>query len=248
MASNTEISGITVIYLIAIGFQLFVLLFIFAKRQIMRFAWSSRKEPHSVIGTGAPTALKRKILSQIQTASEMQVDPRLSSSFTSGENLSYWYRMRTVDDAKLIELELDHFHCALKRLPNEPLGQFLLRVYRQALKEDLSVDAVRLFNQLYERARYVKGDYNESDYCRYSNVLNEITNSIRRNRDLLPNLQQEIIDCSFTTTVVSQSQSDQPLLTNGKENEVLILHPVGRDKLNAFQRIFRRNKTRESWI
>jgi len=245
------------IYLIAIGFQLFVLLFIFAKRQIMRFAWSSRKEPHSAIGTAAPAAIKRKILSQIQIVSDLKIEPRLSSNFSSGENFSYWYRMRTIDDAKLIELELDHFHCSLKRLPNETLNEFLLRIHRQALNADLSLETINLFHQFYERAKFLKGDYNESDYCRYSNVLNEITNSIRRNRDILPNLQQEILDCSSAFAVANpnqsqanpnSSQADQPLLTNGKENDLLLLQPLGHDKNIAFQRVFRRKNTNESWI
>lgn len=48
-----ELSGVTVVIIIASGVLLFILLFIFAKRQIMRFALRSRRGPHVPIGHDA---------------------------------------------------------------------------------------------------------------------------------------------------------------------------------------------------
>lgn len=48
-----ELSGVTVVIIIAMGVLLFILLFIFAKRQIMRFALRSRRGPHVPIGHDA---------------------------------------------------------------------------------------------------------------------------------------------------------------------------------------------------
>lgn len=48
-----ELSGVTVVIIIAGGILTFILLFIFAKRQIMRFALRSRRGPHVPIGHGA---------------------------------------------------------------------------------------------------------------------------------------------------------------------------------------------------
>lgn len=50
---SQELSGVTVVIIIAMGVLLFILLFIFAKRQIMRFALRSRRGPHVPIGHDA---------------------------------------------------------------------------------------------------------------------------------------------------------------------------------------------------
>jgi len=48
-----ELSGITIVIFIAAGVLTILLLFIFAKRQIMRFALRSRRGPHIPIGHDA---------------------------------------------------------------------------------------------------------------------------------------------------------------------------------------------------
>lgn len=52
-----QLSGVTVILIIAGGFLLFWLLFIFAKRQIMRFTLRSHRGPHAPIGLDAKKVL-----------------------------------------------------------------------------------------------------------------------------------------------------------------------------------------------
>lgn len=54
-----ELSGVTVVIIIAMGVLLFILLFIFAKRQIMRFALRSRRGPHVPIGHDAKKVRKK---------------------------------------------------------------------------------------------------------------------------------------------------------------------------------------------
>lgn len=50
----SDFSGATIVIFIALGALVLVLLFIFAKRQIMRFALRSRRGPHVPIGHSAP--------------------------------------------------------------------------------------------------------------------------------------------------------------------------------------------------
>ena len=50
----SELSGVTIVIIIAMGVLLLVLLFIFAKRQIMRFTLRSRRGPHVPVGHDAP--------------------------------------------------------------------------------------------------------------------------------------------------------------------------------------------------
>ena len=47
-----ELSGVTVVIIIACGVLTFILFFLFAKRQIMRFALRSRRGPHVPVGHG----------------------------------------------------------------------------------------------------------------------------------------------------------------------------------------------------
>lgn len=49
-----ELSGVTVVIIIGLGVLTFLILFIFAKRQIMRFALRSRRGPHVPVGHDAP--------------------------------------------------------------------------------------------------------------------------------------------------------------------------------------------------
>lgn len=48
-----QLSGVTVVIFIACGVLTVILLFIFAKRQIMRFALRSRRGPHVAVGHDA---------------------------------------------------------------------------------------------------------------------------------------------------------------------------------------------------
>ena len=48
-----ELSGVTIVIFIAVGVLTILLLFIFGKRQIMRFALRSRRGPHIPIGHDA---------------------------------------------------------------------------------------------------------------------------------------------------------------------------------------------------
>lgn len=57
-----ELSGVTVVFIVSTGILTFILLFIFAKRQIMRFALRSRRGPHVPIGHGAKKVGKKCIL------------------------------------------------------------------------------------------------------------------------------------------------------------------------------------------
>ncbi|XP_014940994.1 protein C1orf43 homolog isoform X1 [Acinonyx jubatus] len=61
MASGSNwLSGVNVVLVMAYGSLVFVLLFIFVKRQIMRFAMKSRRGPHVPVGHNAPKLQEEK--------------------------------------------------------------------------------------------------------------------------------------------------------------------------------------------
>lgn len=108
MASSSNwLSGVNVVLVTAYGSLVFVLLFIFVKKQIMRFALKSSRGPHAPVGHNAPKDLKEEIdiqLSRVQDIKyEAQLladdDTRLLQLKTQGDQscYNYLYRMKALD-------------------------------------------------------------------------------------------------------------------------------------------------------
>ncbi|PNI90741.1 C1orf43 isoform 1 [Pan troglodytes] len=90
MASGSNwLSGVNVVLVMAYGSLVFVLLFIFVKRQIMRFAMKSRRGPHVPVGHNAPKDLKEEIDIRLSRVQDIKYEPQLLAD----------------DDARLLQLE-----------------------------------------------------------------------------------------------------------------------------------------------
>ena len=63
MAAVQQLSGTIVVIIIAVGVQACIILFIFAKRQIQRFALRNRRGPHMSIGHGKLISHSNTIMS-----------------------------------------------------------------------------------------------------------------------------------------------------------------------------------------
>ena len=68
-----QLSGVAVVIIIAVGVQTIIMLFIFAKRQIMRFTIRSRRGPHVSVGQGGVKALRREIDRRLEYASHIRL-------------------------------------------------------------------------------------------------------------------------------------------------------------------------------
>ena len=77
MGEIKSISVISVVLFIGAGALVFFLLFILAKRQIIRFAWKATRPPHASIGLDAPKDLKEKILSRLDRIAYIRHEPLL---------------------------------------------------------------------------------------------------------------------------------------------------------------------------
>ncbi|CAG0883403.1 unnamed protein product [Cyprideis torosa] len=102
MTDSDKLPGIIIVFLIASGVLVFILLFIFAKRQIRRFTLRSRKGPHVPVGFGASSALRREINRRLDRVAEIKCEPRLlleGNGITEDSDSVYW-RMKTVDAVK----------------------------------------------------------------------------------------------------------------------------------------------------
>ncbi|KAM8734988.1 protein C1orf43 homolog isoform 1-T1 [Acanthopagrus schlegelii] len=120
MQNESRLSSINVVLVMAFGSLVFVLLFIFVKRQIMRFAMKSRRGPHVPIGHNAPKELRQEIEAKLCQVQKIHFEPRLLSSdddrLKQPGSYDYLYRMRALDAIRdigklLLSLILTCFIC-----------------------------------------------------------------------------------------------------------------------------------------
>ncbi|XP_049660787.1 protein C1orf43 homolog isoform X3 [Accipiter gentilis] len=88
-SGSNWLSGVNVVLVMAYGSLVFVLLFIFVKRQIMRFAMKSRRGPHVPVGQHAPKDLKEEIDIRLSRVQDIKYEPWLLAE----------------DDSRLLQLE-----------------------------------------------------------------------------------------------------------------------------------------------
>uniref|UniRef100_A0A8C5WF93 Chromosome 1 open reading frame 43 n=1 Tax=Leptobrachium leishanense TaxID=445787 RepID=A0A8C5WF93_9ANUR len=109
-SNSNWLSGVNVVLVMAYGSLVFVLLFIFVKRQIMRFAMKSRRGPHVPVGHNAPKDLKEEIDIRLSKVQDIRFEPRLLDEgdvrmlqLDRPEQegcYNYLYRMKTLDSIK----------------------------------------------------------------------------------------------------------------------------------------------------
>ena len=101
-AAHEQLSGVAVVIIVAVGVQTFIMLFIFAKRQIMRFTLRSRRGPHVSVGQGGVKSFRREIDRRLDYANHIKYEPKLCREGIS-ENVSHHFRMMAVD--RITELD-----------------------------------------------------------------------------------------------------------------------------------------------
>lgn len=173
-----QLSGVMIIIIIGGGVLTFVMLFIFAKRQIMRFTLRSRRGPHVPVGTDAKKALRREIERRLDCIQKIAQEPKLLWTDTDKyivlpqqeEDLPpYYYRMRAVDDVKLLESEIARGDGSTRHA-HESLRAFLLTT----LSVTLNGTGQRIIHQFcdtYEHARHDPNEFGKSEYEAYHHLL-----------------------------------------------------------------------------
>ncbi|XP_049787019.1 protein C1orf43 homolog [Schistocerca cancellata] len=172
-----ELSAVTVVIIIGCGVLAFVLLFIFAKRQIMRFALRSRRGPHVPIGHGAKKSLRRELERMIDVIPRIVYEPKLMTDddpqyiLQPGTELPpHYFRLKAVDDVRLLEQEITRQDNCLVRHPPENLRAFLLSALAVPLN-GLGPKLVHQFCDLYEHARHDPSEFGDEEYQMYSKLL-----------------------------------------------------------------------------
>ncbi|MGH0185875.1 UNVERIFIED_CONTAM: hypothetical protein FKN15_019122 [Acipenser sinensis] len=167
MASINTFSGVNVVLVMAYGTLVFVLLFIFMKRQIMRFAVKSRRGPHVPLGHNAPKDLKEEIELRLSRVQDIKYEPQLLSE----------------GDERLQQLQEPGSPCIPfrevcknpKSLTGRNFRSFLLDL-RNASSPFRGVQKNLIDTLLdgYESARHGTGVFGETEYLKYQDALNEL--------------------------------------------------------------------------
>ncbi|XP_060598345.1 protein C1orf43 homolog, partial [Ruditapes philippinarum] len=170
------LSVVSVIWIIAAGFLIFVLLFLFAKRQIMRFTLKSRRGPYVSIGSNVPKSLRQEIFRRLDRVPEIKHEPKLLNPTMeqyakSGPN-HFYYRMKAMDAFSVFDETLRREVSAACRHPNQTMRDYLTTIYPEYLSM-APTELVTQFIDLYEHARHKPEVFEESHYIKYSQMLGE---------------------------------------------------------------------------
>ncbi|TTD18125.1 hypothetical protein Baya_14794 [Bagarius yarrelli] len=187
MNKDSPLSGVNVVLVMAYGSLVFVLLFIFVKRQIMRFAVKSRRGPHAPVGHNAPKDLKEEIESRLSKVNNIRYEPRLLSHDDDrlkhrGQNgcYNYLYRMQALDairDAGIVSPDLPRSPSALTG-PCYRKWLLDLRNSHSLIKTSYSSLIDRLLDG-YHYARHGTGVFGETEFLKYKEDLAELATIVK---------------------------------------------------------------------
>eukprot|EP00092_Neocalanus_flemingeri_P022255 GFUD01024134.1.p1 GENE.GFUD01024134.1~~GFUD01024134.1.p1 ORF type:complete len:270 (+),score=85.38 GFUD01024134.1:80-889(+) len=183
-APPEQLSGVAVVIIIAVGVQTFIMLFIFAKRQIMRFTLRSRRGPHVSVGQGGVKAFRREIDRRLDYASHMRYEPKLGRPGGS-ENVAHKHRVVAVD--KIAELDdiIARYDLQCVRPAGANIRSFLIECLAGPLV-GLDPKQVHRFCDMYEHARHSYRQFGQVELHNYLNLLAELKSLVGRNTQSKP--------------------------------------------------------------
>uniref|UniRef100_A0A8C2N6Z8 Uncharacterized protein n=1 Tax=Cricetulus griseus TaxID=10029 RepID=A0A8C2N6Z8_CRIGR len=174
--SSNWLSGVNAGLVMAYRSLVFVLLFIFVKRQIMPFSMKSRMGPHVPVGHNAPKDLKEEIDILLSRVQHIKYEPQLLLETQGNQTgcYNYLYRMKALDAIRASEIP---FHAEGQHpcsLMGKNFRSYLLDL-RNTSTPFKGVGKVLIDTLLdgYETARYGTGVFGQSEYLRYQEALSD---------------------------------------------------------------------------
>ncbi|XP_042345430.1 LOW QUALITY PROTEIN: protein C1orf43 homolog [Plectropomus leopardus] len=225
MRNDSLLSSINVVLVMAYGSLVFVLLFIFVKRQIMRFAMKSRRGPHVPLGHNAPKELRQKIEAKLSQVQKIHFEPRLLSP--DDDRLKhreqpgshdYLYRMRALDAIRDTDLPFRELGGTSTAVTGKRLRTWLLRLRNS---ECMFRDGL---NSLIDRVLYgthpaLCGDeaFGEAEFLKYQEALTELASVVKSHNSSssssTPSQYHQSAAKDLTSSVEPASSSSSPTQT-----------------------------------
>ncbi|KAJ8287937.1 hypothetical protein COCON_G00005960 [Conger conger] len=183
MGSNTTptLSGVNVVLVMAYGSLVFVLLFIFVKRQIMRFAMKSRRGPHVPLGHNAPKDLKEEIDSRLSKVHDIRYEPRLLCEDDDrlkhrGQNgcYNYLYRMKALDAIRDSDIPLQEMGLYPSAVTGRSFRSWLLELRSSPSLLKSRSSLIHSVLEGYDSARNGTGVFGEAEFLKYQEALTQL--------------------------------------------------------------------------
>ncbi|XP_069507846.1 protein C1orf43 homolog isoform X4 [Ambystoma mexicanum] len=170
--------------------QIFVLLFIFVKRQIMRFTMKSRRGPHIPVGHNAPKDMKEEIERRLSKVQEVKYEPQLLSEDDHrlqeleerGHEgcYNYLYRMRALDAIRASELPFQDAGKHPRSLIGKNFRSYLVELRNSSTPfKGVRKSLIDTLLDGYEAARSGTGVFGKREFTKYQEALQELAAVIK---------------------------------------------------------------------
>ncbi|XP_058503327.1 protein C1orf43 homolog isoform X1 [Solea solea] len=221
MRNDSLLSSINVVLVMAYGSLIFVLLFIFVKRQIMRFAVKSRRGPHVPLGHNAPKELRQQIEAKLCQVQKIHFEPRLLSPdddrLKRRETGSYdnLYRMKALDAIRDTDLPFHELGGTSAAVTGKRFRTWLLELRNShCMFRDSQISLIDKVLDGYSKARHGAEAFGEAEFLNYQEALNELATIVKSQSSrssssstLIQNHQSAAKDLTSTTEPASSASS-----------------------------------------
>ncbi|XP_067667904.1 protein C1orf43 homolog [Haliotis asinina] len=184
-----ELSIVSVVLFIASGGLVFILLFLFAKRQITRFTLKSARRPHVNIGTDAPKIMRQEIKRRLDRVEHFMYEPVLLTEkvqiVASSVPNHYYYRMKALDAyTNAIESLRENEPTMEMRHPTQTILQYLFSLCPSAITGPAhKSDILHRFADGYVQARHDPAVFEGEQFINYMELLDQVIRLIKQDAD-----------------------------------------------------------------
>ncbi|KAK9513814.1 hypothetical protein VZT92_027317 [Zoarces viviparus] len=219
MPTGPLLSSVNVVLVMTYGSLVFVLLFIFVKRQIMRFAMKSRRGPHVPLGHNAPKELRQDIDAKLCQVQKIHFEPRLlypdDDRLNQRELCGSLYRMRALDAIRDTDLPFRELGGTSTAVTGKRLRTWLLQLRNShcVLGDRLSslIDTVL---DGYNKARHGAEAFGEAEFLKYHKALTELASVVKSHSgSSTPSQYHQSAAKDLTSTTEPASSSSSPTQT-----------------------------------
>ncbi|XP_008321323.1 uncharacterized protein C1orf43 homolog isoform X2 [Cynoglossus semilaevis] len=219
MRKDSLLSSINVVLVMAYGSLIFVLLFIFVKRQIMRFAMKSRRGPHVPLGHNAPKELRQEIEAKLCQVQKIHFEPCLLSpdddrlkqrEHTGSSSFDYLYRMKALDAIRDTDFPFRELGGTSSAVTGKRFRTWLLQLKNShCMFRDSHVSLIDKVLEGYNKARHGAEAFGEAEFLKYQEALGELATVVKS--------QSGGGSSSSSSTLTQQHQSAAKDLTSMTE-------------------------------
>ncbi|XP_071324942.1 protein C1orf43 homolog [Trachinotus anak] len=187
MRNDSLLSSINVVLVMAYGSLVFVLLFLFVKRQIMRFAMKSRRGPHVPLGHNAPKELKHEIEAKLCQVQKIHFEPRLLSPDDDRlkrreqtDSYDYLYRMRALDAIRDTDLPFRELGGTSTAVTGKRFRTWLLQLRNShCMFRESQSSLVDTVLDGYNKARHGAEAFGEAEFIKYQEALTQLASVVK---------------------------------------------------------------------